>query len=219
MSTQDIIQQQIDRFKRMKTKEFESVRQRIPPSTVPDGTLGPWKIDRINLDLPDMLAARALVKGERGWTPPGTYTRLIHADRGVIMSDTLDECVDLLPLVNTVKGRILITGLGLGVAVDAALRKPDVSKVTVVEINKRVIRLVQPHLEDLHGDLVEFVNADAFDWEPPYGSKWDWAWHDIWDEISPQIIKDLGVLRARYRRYVTASQLCWAQRAVRQYGG
>jgi len=218
-SPADFIALQIERYKKQKERELADLRKRIPECSVPEGSLGPWTIDRTLVEPPDMVAARGLVKGERGWTPHGTYTRLIHAERGVVMSDTLDECADLVPMLNAVKGRVLITGLGLGMAVDAALRKLTVSHVTVVEINKRIIRLVGPHLKDLHGDQVEIIHADAFDWEPPPGSRWDWAWHDIWDIIDEQIMKDFGILRTRYRRHVSASQLCWAQRLARKYGG
>lgn len=211
------IEAQINRFKRLKELSLKAVRERVPASTVPEGTKGPWTVQRTNINLPGMAAARSLVKGERGWTPPGQYTLLVHDIDGVVMSDTLDECEDLLPIIMAAKGTVLVTGLGLGVAADALLRKPEVSRVTVLEKNTRVIQLIGPHLMDLHGDALEIIKGDAFTWEP-VGRKWDWAWHDIWNILDHRLVRDLAILRTRFRTNVRVRQLGWCERLAERYG-
>jgi hypothetical protein len=214
------MEEQVIRFKEVKRFALQSVRATVPPSTVPEGQLGPWRIERFSIEDGENLlipAMRSMTMGARDYTPPGTYTRLVHNERGVIMSDTLDECEDLLPLVQAVKGRVLITGLGLGIAVDAVLRKPEVSFVTVIEKHKRIVHLVGGHLTDLHGtETLEIIRDDAFIWKPPRGVRWDYAWHDIWDEITPENLVGMAILRSRYRRYITGRQFCWAEDIVRK---
>jgi hypothetical protein len=213
------IGEQLERFMELRRIELLAVRAKVLPSTVPPGQLGPWTIENFSIEKgPSQLwpAARSMVRGERGYMPPGTYTRLVHKDKGVIMSDTLDECEDLLPIIDRAQGRVLVTGLGLGVAADSLLRKPDVSHVTVIEKHKRIIYLVGRHLMDLHGDALEIIRADAFAWKPVPGQRWDYAWHDIWDEISGDNVPEMGLLRSRYRHYITGQQMCWAEKQARK---
>ena len=63
----------------------------------------------------------------------------------------------------------------------AVLKKPDVTDVTVVEIDQDVIDLVG---STYAGDRrLAIVNADAFTYQPPEGQRYGMVWHDIWDGI------------------------------------
>lgn len=112
----------------------------------------------------------------------GDYTGLrINGD--VMMSDTRAEIMDHWNLFYNAQGRVLVHGLGLGVALDGVLRKTDVEHVTVVEINPCVIRLVAPYWQAKHGERLTIVEADALKHTWPKGTRFDCVWHDIWPSI------------------------------------
>jgi hypothetical protein len=98
--------------------------------------------------------------------PAGTYTKLAHAGRGIVMSDTPDEMRDHQGAIARARGSCLINGLGLGMFLAAVLNnKPDVSDVTVVEIDVDVIALVG--LSYAADRRLTIVHADAFAYQPP----------------------------------------------------
>lgn len=114
-----------------------------------------------------------------------------------IMSDTPAEIGEHAHALENATGRVLITGLGLGVIVSALLTKPDVEHITVVEIDRDVIALTGPYYED--NDRVTIVNQDAltFARNRPTNTGWvhpdrrfDYAWHDIWSHISDRNLDD-----------------------------
>lgn len=101
-------------------------------------------------------------------------------------------------------GRVLVTGLGLGVIVESMLRTPGsrVRHITVVEASSDVIRLIGPHLGARYGDRLEIVHASAFDWTPPKGSHYDVIWHDIWPSpYEPGNLPEMERLEEIYGRY------------------
>jgi hypothetical protein len=87
-----------------------------------------------------------------------------------IMSDTPSEIHEHDEAIENAHGRVLITGLGLGVLVSALLAKPEVEHITVVEIDRDVIGLTG-HYYSNH-PKVRLVNADAL---PSPGTCWPMA--------------------------------------------
>lgn len=180
----------------------------------PEGTSGPVEITRqqtteerallLNLDSKNMN-----MRGFRAY--PGTFTYL-RLDGKVWMSDTPDEIADHMPFIRAATGNVLVTGLGLGVAVQALLRKPDVRRVDVVELSPHVARLIGPCFE--HDPRFHLHVADAWTWTPPAGIRYDWAWHDIWRDISPDNLAEFTAMRKRFFR-VAERQWCWAEDIVR----
>lgn len=181
---------------------------------VPEGTRGLWRVERFTVDARGAathnqiearttvllgLPARSIV--------PGRYTRLWHDDT-VVMSDTPAEMREHLPLIRRARDHVLITGLGLGMAVAACLDNPAVAHVTVVEVAPEVIALVGPHYEARYGDRLTIVEADAHAWEPPASARYAAVWHDIWPEVSPDNLLSMRQLRDRYRAYADW-QGCW----------
>jgi hypothetical protein len=189
--------------------------------TVPEQQSGMWTIKRFSVS--DFQYAielgRAIAQGY-GFraAPPGDYTGLFFDDpaaatpknphgRGVMMSDTPAEMADHLPIIKAADGHVLVTGLGLGMVADGLALKSNVKKITVVEKDEHIIRMVYPHLQSLHGDKIVVVHADAFKWETPtvFGA----AWHDIWPKIDPDNLSDMRKLR---RRYKAAWHGCWKEK-------
>lgn len=117
---------------------------------------------------------------DRAWAYPGRYTGLT-VDGIMVMSDEAKEIADHLPFIAKAHGRVLLTGLGIGMCLQALLRKPEVEHVTVVELSADVLALVSGHYVSMFGaDRFSAINADAFAWQPPFGSRFDYAFHDIW---------------------------------------
>lgn len=77
----------------------------------------------------------------------------------------------------------MINGLGLSIAVQIALANPEVSSVAVIEIPEDVKGLVPPHISDSRPTV---IHADAHNWMPPKGMRWNIESHDIWDDICPR---------------------------------
>lgn len=188
---------------------------------VPEGSAGPWKIEKFEVDPNDTYARlenlRMQRDGLRGRSIyAGRYTRLMRG-YSVVMSDTPAEISDHLPILDRLEGpavrRVLINGLGLGLVLAHAIRQPHIERIDVVEIDKYVIELVGSYYENY--DLtqpfalkkppklrVAIHNEDAMLKAWPKNTRWDLAWHDIWDDISTDNLEGIGVLNRRYGRRV-----------------
>jgi hypothetical protein len=169
---------------------------------VPDGISGGWAVETFTVSEDDAQFARmrAMFHGGRGYVPAGTYKRLIrtHGFKDVIMSNTPDEIRDFMGFVWKAKGSVLVNGLGLGVLLKALIDKPDITDITVIEKSEDVIKLVAPtYLTDKR---VTIINADAFEYEPPQGKRYNAVWHDIWDGICSDNLKEMEILHRKYGR-------------------
>lgn len=184
----------------------------IPQVTIPEGTQGPWRIERFTVEPNSFENFRLAMSGRS--VRPGTYTALKHANRGIVMSDTAAEMRDHYQFVRRAEGRVLINGLGLGMCLGAVLAKPAVEHVTVVEIDSDVIALVAPHYTC--DPRVEIVNASAFDYAPPKTARYGAVWHDIWDEICTENLTEMTRLKRKYGRKADW-QGCWSEPEVRRH--
>jgi len=161
---------------------------------------GPWQVRAVRCGIDDASAWIASAEGMPHH--PGWYSALVHDERGVVMSDLRAELAGCLPILRRATGRVLVNGLGLGIVPAVALSRADVTSVDVVELDEHVIELVtgdptardiwaaDPRLRVHHGD------AHRFTWPP--GARWDVAWHDIWDTISPGNLASMVHLHRRY---------------------
>lgn len=108
--------------------------------------------------------------------------------------------------------RVLLNGLGLGMALEMALSHETMRLVTVVEISSDVITLVAPtFLED---PRVEIIHADALEWKPPKGVRYDFVWHDIWTYITADNCNDITKLKRKYARRCE-KQAAWCEYQAR----
>lgn len=169
----------------------------IPTVTTPEGTRGPWTVKRFTVDDQPSIAKMRLAMDGRA-VRPGTYTKLVHASRGIVMSDTTAEQRDHYEFVRRAQGHVLINGLGIGMCLVAALAKETVSKATVVEVDADVIDLVAPHY--LTDPRVEVIHSSAFDYRPPKGVRYGAVWHDIWDSICADNLPEMARLHRKYGR-------------------
>jgi hypothetical protein len=175
---------------------------------IPNGEKGPWRIEEFEVEV-DISLMRMMRDG-RG-TPPGKYKRLMHKTRGVIMSDTDAELGDLRRLFSRAYGRVLIHGLGLGVAVAGCLQIDNVTKVDVVEIDGDVIDLVGSHIKD---ERLTIHHDDATKRKWPKDAFWNVVWHDIWDNICGDNLAEMRRLERKFKPKC-AWQHCWAKEWIR----
>lgn len=142
---------------------------------------------------------------------PGEHMTLCEVDgdgeQTVYMSDA--EWADHRRVLAVARGQVVVTGLGLGCIVRAMFARGRVRHITVVERDADVIALVWPELSRAHGGRLALHHADAVTGPMPAG-RWDLAWHDIWPSTSVMNIREMLLLRDRYRR-AARRQLCWAE--------
>lgn len=148
-------------------------------------------------------------------TPPGTYCKLVTIEkdnpenvdaegRVIMMSDTYMERETNREFLEAAEGDVLIAGLGIGMIVVAACRKPEVRSVTVLELNQDVIDLVEPPVRKFLGDDAnKFAvhQCDVFQYIPPKGSRYDTIYFDIWPRRSTDNLSEMAKLHRRYGRY------------------
>jgi hypothetical protein len=140
---------------------------------------------------------------------PGHHTVLSvmrQRTEHTMMSTALTEVGDALPFIARAKGRVLVTGLGLGIVVRGLVDQPDVEHITVIERSPDVLHLVAPVFAG--EPKVRIVQADAFRWQPD--GRFDHAWHDLWLTISQDNVEPMDRLRHRYAAHV-GSQECWLE--------
>lgn len=180
---------------------------------VPLGRSGDWSVERFDVskqeaeihELTCMFGSGGMSAGRH--VLPGTYTRLVCRS-SIIMSDTPAEIRDHLRFIGTSHGRVLITGLGLGMVAQACLRRREVKTVTVIEKEQDVIDLVAPHYLARHDNL-EIWHGDALTMKIKPNTKWDVAWHDIWPTICGNNLKTMKRLHRRFGGRVIAHQSSW----------
>lgn len=184
---------------------------RVPAST-PVGVFGLWEIHRQRVQTGDLDARRV------GFPHMTVLTRTtlatLHRDHGeVVMEDSLAELRKHLPFLLRARGRVLVSGLGLGCVVRALLAKPEVERVDVVEIDPRLAARVGS--EFARDPRYHLYLGDALTIEWPADARWDYAWHDICEpadsgEERTRTLHELHLhLMFRYRRLVRA-QGAWA---------
>lgn len=146
-----------------------------PPSLVPQ-QFGLWTIQR--RPAPPLL----LPAGDQQTALCRITEATMHQEPGeVVMEDSILELSRHLPIWLRARGRVLVTGLGLGCVVRGLLAAPDVSHIDVIELDQGIIDAVGP---EFASDIrVNVVRGNALTCKMP-AARWDFAWHDIWCEGS-----------------------------------
>jgi hypothetical protein len=185
---------------------------------------GPWRVEMVEdkADAPTQWIAEA----EGLPWEPGWYTALVHADRGLVMSDVPAEIAGCLPFLDRVRrercSSVLISGLGLGIVPAWLLANCPVERIDVIEIDPDVIELTtrdeaaremwaaDPRLHVHLGDALTVRLGDrCVLHEDCYPPEWFAAgWHDIWDRPSAENLPSMARLHRRFGRR-TGWQLSW----------
>ncbi len=165
---------------------------------VPEGVSGDWRVESFTISEENAKRAniRAIFNPLES-VEPGNYKRLMRGGT-VVMSNTPMEIETNRPIIRNAIGNVLINGLGLGMVLEAILLTSDVTSVTVVEKSPDVIALVAPSFKD--EPRVKIINADAFEYTPAKGQRFDAVWHDIWDTICGDNVLSMTKLARKYAR-------------------
>lgn len=176
---------------------------RVPKSLKPQN-FGPWTIRRIK-------GLQGFNRHTVGWS---TQT-LLHYHNGnparpaypfdgelprlatfgtVVMEDSRIELQKHLPIWMEARGRVLVTGLGLGCVVRGLLANRDVDHIDVVELDRHILRIVG---HEFRGNKrVTLHHGDALRVTLP--GRWDFAWHDLY--VDDDKDDHLQVLHSRLTR-------------------
>ena len=139
------------------------------PDSIKPQSFGLWSIARVNV--PSLLCPTftALYQHTEG---------TIHHKHGeVVMEDSIYELRQHLPIWLKARGRVLVTGLGLGCVVRGLIANPCVERIDVIEIDRGIIRVIGP--EFAGSDRVNVIEGDALTHPIGQRDRWDFAWHDI----------------------------------------
>jgi len=127
---------------------------------------------------------------------------ITHLYKGttLVMSDSLNEKQRLKEFEERVHGDVLISGLGLGLAISMALNKDEVKSIVVNEISSDVLKLVAPFY--CNEARLFFNKANAYTWEPLDKQRFDIIWHDISHSDKVITLNEISRLYKRYSRFL-----------------
>lgn len=186
------------------------IRAARVPGSVKIGTYGLWTIHRAYV--PPENPSRARVGFPILTSLHRMTTSSLHTQFGeVVMEDSQEELRKHLPIWMRGRGRILISGLGLGCVVRGLLANPQVEHIDVVEIDATICRVVGEAF--LNEPRVRILNGDARNWPWAKNVRWDFAWHDchVDDSGNGLELHKLHVeLLQRFDSHVRHQQGAWA---------
>ena len=176
------------------------------------GKSGDWEVKKFTVSEEEARwsAVREAINGHRQRrVTAGTYWML--PERGSLyMSNTPAEVSDHWHFIREAHGKVLIAGLGLGMVVQALLDKNACERIVVVEKSDDVIRLVGPAYNYPN---VEIVHSNIFDYKPT--EHFDYAWFDIWPDISGDQYPEMKRLHRKFARSVTVKD-SWCRKECKR---
>ena len=149
------------------------------PDSVASGSFGPWTLERITAQGP--YHRKRVGRGYYTILHRATWATL-HLPYGeIVMEDSDTELRQHLQIWMHARGRVLVTGLGLGCVVRGLAAKDDVERIDVIEIDPAIIGAIGPEFDA--DPRVHIHEGDAR--THPIGQRrWDFAWHDLWVDES-----------------------------------
>lgn len=113
---------------------------------------------------------------EPGW--------MIKKRNTIWMSLAAMERESQMPHIAAASGHVVVAGLGMGFVTYNIARKPDVTKVTVLERDRRVVELMDRISNWRSWPKVELVIGDALQWKPD--EPVDFLYVDIWAKLGEE---------------------------------
>ncbi|MFK7950783.1 MAG: hypothetical protein AB8G11_24570 [Saprospiraceae bacterium] len=124
------------------------------------------------------------------------YQKLLKGDF-LIMDNTPQLVETYKTFLLKAEGSVLINGLGMGLCCKYLLSKSSITDITVVELDKGTIDIVQPNFSD---ERLTIIHDSAFDYQPPEEKVYDYVWHDIWFYYTSKNLKDMNILFEKYNK-------------------
>lgn len=174
---------------------------RVPESLRPQA-FGLWQIRRVDVnkisDIRCVLDYHFAKIGFSSYTllHRSTWATLHLAYGDVVMEDSRAELRKHLPIWLSARGHVLVTGLGLGCVVRGLLASPQVEQITVVEIDRQILRIVGHEFKS--NPRVRLVEGDAFTVQ--LRDRFNYAWHDLYTDGDVHLQVLHAALLARFHK-------------------
>lgn len=168
---------------RPNNSDIDQIIRAMMASNVPACEAGSWSIRK----MPSSRFEYDYLSRYYEVLPDGEYT-FLHNMNAAYLGNDLGECVmedtphelrTHLDFALKARGRVLISGLGLGCVVRGVLCNQDVEEVVVLERDQRILDSVLPHMPDDPRLKVEHECALRY---ASFNDRYDFAWHDIWSD-------------------------------------
>jgi hypothetical protein len=189
---------------------------------IPNGDFGNWHIDSAELsemrsEIDKLKLLHSPFSFPETYVPSGWYKRLITLDtKEVMMSNTWAEIGGHYELFANAHGRVLINGLGLGIAAWVIDKIPEVDEVIVQEIDPKIIKWMESAIWE-HTTKVEIFQGDAWKGIEDDRIRFDYIWHDIWPNYCSDNIQEFRDMRCTYLEHIKnpkrafECQGCWSE--------
>ena len=135
------------------------------------------------------------------------------------MTVTPSELSTMTGDIRTVSGKVAVFGLGLGYYAFMTARRPEVTRVTVIERDSGVIALFREHILPAfeNAEKVTVVQEDAYEYAAHMGGEgYDYAYVDIWHDVLDGVEMYLKMKRlealspgTHFLYWIETSMLCW----------
>lgn len=125
----------------------------------------------------------------------GEVEYLLHGDKCIMDNGVIHTSI-IQNHASKMYGTILVTGLGMGIILEAATQNPNIENIVCVEIEPKLIDYFKPAYPS-----VVFVQADAKKWRPT--KLFDFIWHDIFSELNAESVAEYEFLKLEYAPYCT----------------
>lgn len=113
---------------------------------------------------------------------------LLKYDGNTLMVDDPLHWIGMQELAKRAAGRVLTSGLGLGLLINALLQNKEVKEIHVVEINQDIIKLVSPYVTN---PKVKIIKGNIWDTcSIPIKETYDTVILDLWDYDESNPIND-----------------------------
>lgn len=154
---------------------------------LPEMQVGDWTVAHLSVP-----AGKPIPTFDRGlvrFSEDVVIRQLRHKGK-LWMSDSPSEREDMAEMAQAANGpHVLVAGLGMGLVAAMLADRPDIERVTVVEIASEVIEIIRPHLSSRK---IEVVRADFRQWIKEANTDcYSFVILDIWGHISLEDIRDM----------------------------
>lgn len=166
--------------------------------------IGEWEISSFEIDEFYAKARNLFIKNPLMKLKAGKYKKLTNK-KGIVMSNTLMEQKTHIKAINNAHGNVLVAGLGLGMFLHNIKDKKNIESIIVVEYSKEVIQIVGKYFKEY--DKIKIINNNIFDYIP--NIKFDFAFFDIWSDISEENRKDFQILKEKFSEINEI--ICWSE--------
>lgn len=166
--------------------------------------IGEWEISSFEIDEFYAKPRNLFIKNPLMKLKAGKYKKLTNK-KGIVMSNTLMEQKTHIKAINNAHGNVLVAGLGLGMFLHNIKDKKNIESIIVVEYSKEVIQIVGKYFKEY--DKIKIINNNIFDYIP--NIKFDFAFFDIWSDISEENRKDFQILKEKFSEINEI--ICWSE--------